>query len=717
MGFRCLYAQLVLNVTCFAVMLRQLIRSKTLLLLREAFTSLLPIVLVMNILVLLSGLTSLLESWGLAGASAISGDEVFRLYYFLIPLFLNIALSTLLAKEKELDQIGTVLIAMVCFFRVSGFLTVNAFDQLVSEHGSILTSVPSTIVAVALLHYFVQFPRLQLIKRRSDLSPLLKKTLNLLIPGLLTLLCFELVGQGLKSLWESGIFTLLAGALPRFSHLGDLQELILYKLISVITWLLGIHGEYSADGLFRLLNDIPVGESRGIRLKTLHDVFMNIGGSGSTFAIPLLLLLTQQRTQFKSIAQLSLPFALFNVNEILLFGLPIILNPVFVLPFLLAPFVNLIIALIMINLGAFTVSPAEIHWMSPPLYSAYVASGGSGWAVLTQMFCIGVDGLIYYPFLVFAKHQFKTPQYLLNLLGNDAYGFVSREIDRWEERRFITHQMGELSHMTEAQRVLRQLRGGQFLLYFQPKVDARSGKLVGVETLIRFQDAAGAILQPTFLPVLYQQGLSKTVDQKVVALVFAQVQQWRTEGLAFPPISINFDKDFLLDPPSVKAFIAQAQQQDIRFELEITEHTYTIEVNALASVIRQLRTVGHRISIDDFGTGYSSLTTLLSLEADIIKLDRKLVVAPRGEVQRGRVLLESSVKLCHDLGFTVVAEGVEDQAQLRLVQRCGVDVVQGYYTGKPMTPEQVSRLFPVEGEPESEKSLFPKERYPRRPLT
>ncbi len=698
-------------------MLRQPIRSETLLLLREAFTSLLPIVLVMSILVLLSGLTRLLESWGMVGVSAINGDEVSRLYYFLIPLFLNIALSTLLAKEKDLEQIGTVLIAMVCFFRLSGFLSINESAQLISYHSSILISIPSTLVSVRLLHYLAQFPRLRMVRRRSDLSPLLKKTLNLLLPGLLTVLCFELVGQGLKLIWASGILTELTRALPSFSKLGEIQEVILYKLISQLAWFMGLHGEHTAGGLFRLLNDIPVGEAHSYRLKTFHDVFMNIGGSGSTFVVPLLILFTQKSIQFKSIAQLSLPFSLFNVNEILLFGLPILLNPIFLVPFLMAPFVNMVIALIAINIGAFTINPAEISWMSPPLYSAYIASGGSGWAVLTHLLCIVVDGLIYAPFLLFAQRQYKLPLYLFNLFGEDVYGVFNKEIKRQEERLFIHQQMGQLDSMMTAQQVLRQLRGGQFLLYFQPKVEATSGHLVGLEALMRFQNIAGEILPPSFLPVLYEQGLSKVVDQKVVALVLEQVQLWRIEQLLVPPISINFDKEFLLDPQTVQTFIDQSRKQDICFDLEITEHTYTVELAALASVIRQLRAEGHRVSIDDFGAGYSSLTSLLSLEADEIKLDRKLVVAPRGEKERGRILLESSVQLCHDLGFLVVAEGVENLPQLNLVRDCGVDVVQGYYIGKPMPPEQVSRLFPHKDELEPMQSLFPKQPYPRRPLT
>jgi len=666
---------------------------KSVLLLREAFMSLLPIVLVMNILVLLSGLTGLLESWGVTGAANINGDELGRLYYFLIPLFVNLSLSTILAKEKELDQIGTLLIALVCFFRVTGFLNVSNDALLTSYQGTILTSIPCTWMTVRLLHYFSKFPRTRLIARQSDINPRLKRTLNLVVPGLLAVLCAEAIRLSIKLLMSAGLGAVVAQALPKFDQLNAVSEIVLFKAIALSTWFIGLHGEHSADGLFRLMNDIAVGDGYSIELKVFHNVFMNIGGSGATFVIPFLVLFSKRLTHFKSIAQLSVPFSFFNVNEILLFGLPILLNPIFLIPFLGVPFVNMAIALTSVKLGISPLPSADIHWMAPPLYSAYVATNGSIGAVITQLLCLVVDGFIYFPFLALAGRQYQAPLYLLKLFGEDAYGFINEEINHQQERLFMAKQRDIMRKMTSAQRVLKQLQGGQFVLYFQPKFDATTLNLVGLEALLRFQNHKGDILPPTFLPVLYQQGLSKVVDKKVVNLVFWQILRWRAIGLQVPPIAINFDKDFLLDSEAVQKLISRAQQHDIQFCIEITEHTYTIELTKLASVIQQFRAAGHRISIDDFGAGYSSLTSLLALDADEIKLDRKLVVPPETEARRGHILLASSIQLCHELGFSVVAEGVETPEQMALVQQCGADVVQGYYLGRPMASQQVSQLF------------------------
>ncbi|MEA5462397.1 EAL domain-containing protein [Leptothoe sp. PORK10 BA2] len=667
-----------------------------LLIVREAFTSLLPIVLAINILVLVSNFTSFLDRHNITALSIIDTDEINRLYFFLIPLFFNLSFSSLLAKEKDLDRIGATLVSMVCFFRASGFININDAAQITSQNGSILTSILCTVFSINGLYLFSKFRFLRLLKNSNNVSPRLKRSLNLSIPGLLTVLCIEVLANILRESLGTDTIAQLIQGLPKLSNLSQLQELILYKVLALSAWLFGLHGEYTADGLFRLIQDIPVGEPRGITLKTFHDVFMNIGGSGSTLVIPFIILWTKQTPKLKSIARLSIPFSLFNINEILLFGLPIILSPLLFLPFFLAPFVNMIIALIAISLGLFDITLTPyVHWMSPPFYSAYVASTCSIPAMVTQLICIAVDGLIYLPFIVLINRQYQTPSSLANFLKVDAYDFLYDEIDHYEERLFFSKQKSDLSSIEDAQETLRQLKGGTLILFFQPKFHAQTLEMVGMEALLRLQNRKGEFVSPTFLSGLYRQGLSKSVDIKVTDLVFEQSLKWQKLGLSVPTISMNFDKDFLLDQQAVEMFINRAREQNISFCIEITEHTYTVQLDALKSVIKKLRHSGHKISIDDFGAGYSSLTSLLTLDADEIKLDRKLVVPPEGELERGRILLKSSIQLCHDLGFYIVAEGVETSSQLKFLQECGVDTIQGYYLGKPMHPRQVVHLFPT----------------------
>ena len=228
---------------------------KVFLILRETFLSLLPIVLVMNILVILSELTNLLESSRLTSISIFNGNEIHRLYFFLIPLFVNLSLSNLLAKEKSFDSISTTLIAMVCFFRASGFLRIDNSNQLVSSNGSIFTSILCTWIAIALLQYFSKISQFRLIRDQGNINPRLRNTLNLMLPALLTVFSFEAIGQILKFIANIDI------NLIQLRPISAIQELILYKLISLFTWYFGLHGEHSAEGIFRLLNNIPLNAS------------------------------------------------------------------------------------------------------------------------------------------------------------------------------------------------------------------------------------------------------------------------------------------------------------------------------------------------------------------------------------------------------------------------------------------------------------------------
>ncbi len=669
------------------------IQFKALLILRETFLSLLPAVLIVNCLVVLYGLTTLLASWGIP-VPHIDRDAFSRLSNFLMPLFASLSLSTLLAKEKNLDQTGTLLISLICFFRGSGFLTISQSAQIVSYHGSILTSIPLTWMAVWLLQYFSTKPRLRFISEqdqyRTNLSPRLADTLNLIGPGFLTVLCVELFRQGVSLLAYINPVEQLA--LP-LSPMGSIPELILFQLISLCAWFVGLHGEHSASGIFRFLYNTPSSETMFFQLQTFYIVFVPIGGAGATLPIPFIILWSKRLYRFKAIAQLSLFFALFNINEMLLFGLPIILNPIFLIPFISTAFVNTIIALSAIHFGLFSIDPAYIHWMLPPLYKSYVASHGSPLAVLTEFSCIVVDGCIYYPFLIAAAQQYEAAASLSNLFSKHNQNFLPEAINQRQETAFLIRQSNAMKRVVTSQKLLNHLSGGRFLLYFQPKVAASSLDIIGLEALLRFQDRKGKIHLPTFLPTLYRQGLSKSLDREVVDLIFQQLNHWRTADVTVPTIALNFDKDFLLDTAAIKAFIQRSQAHNVRFCIEITEHTYVAEIKALASVVYQLRAAGHRISIDDFGTGYSSLTSLVSLAADEVKLDRALAVPPTREVERGTLLLRASVQLCHNLGFSVVAEGIETQSQLQLAQSCGVDVVQGYYLGHPMNAQQISRLL------------------------
>ena len=218
-------------------MLKQLTRSQALMILREAFTALLPIVLVMNILVLIFWSADLFASWGWFNSSPIlHGEKITCLYHFLLPLFFSLSLSSLLAKEKRLNLIGVQLIAMICFFRVTHFVeTPNSEATQLFYKSSVLVSLISTWVSVRLLHYLSDIQVLHLVRPTDEISPRLRKTFELLLAALITVLTFELIGYYIPLLFKIPIFEKIATGLPHPKQMHELSALVLYKLVALTT--------------------------------------------------------------------------------------------------------------------------------------------------------------------------------------------------------------------------------------------------------------------------------------------------------------------------------------------------------------------------------------------------------------------------------------------------------------------------------------------------
>ena len=660
----------------------------------EAFLSLLPVALAINVLIMLFEFSHLFQDVAVGYTDILNGHELDFLYSFLLPLFFNLAFSNLLAKAKNLEPLSTSLIAMVCFFRGSGFLRVTDDSIFGADNGSIFTSIIFTWSAIKLLQYLTGIPKLKPFRTES-ISPLLAKNLNLLFPAILTILCFELLGTFLTTTITPQAAPILSKLLPDFSSLSDLQELILYKVIALGAWLVGMHGEKFSDGLLASVYGFPMLRSpngamlENLHIVNLHNVFMNIGGSGSTFVIPFLILKNKRLHPFHEIGQISTFFTLFNVNEVLLFGLPIALNPVFILPFCLAPLANMAITSFMVQQGLFSIDHVAVSWMTPPIYSAYLVSGGAPWAILTQIFCICMDGCIYWPFLILASRQRQAPSALKKLFSDENYGYLDRILDNKQEQLFTLQQTATLRKLTRTQQVTAQLKNSRLQVYYQPKVDAQTLEVSGFEAMLRLQNRQGHVYEPAFLPVLYRQGLSKFIDRRMIDLVFDHILHWRSLGFQVPPISLNLDRDFLCDPKVVQTLIQEAQKHHIMFTIEITENSYAMAVSAIQQAVQRLSAAGHYVAIDHFGTGYAALETLVNLAVHEVKLAQEIVVIPYNTRDKGRRLLEGTVQLCHSLGFKVSAEGIESLEHLKQAQNCGVDILQGGYFGMPISHEKM----------------------------
>jgi len=230
-------------------------------------------------------------------------------------------------------------------------------------------------------------------------------------------------------------------------------------------------------------------------------------------------------------------------------------------------------------------------------------------------------------------------------------------------------------------------------VHYQPKVDARTRAVSGVEALVRWDHPTRGLLLPeAFLRQAEDAGLMRELTDGVLGQSLDQVRRWWDNGRELS-VAVNLSASSLVDaelPQRVQAALLDRLLPAAALQLEITEGLFMGDQVRACSVLGELRQLGVRIAVDDFGTGYSSLGYLRDLPIDELKLDRSFVEPMTGDV-RAAAIVRSTIELAHTLGLTLVAEGVEDAAALDLLTRAGCDQVQGFFFAPPLPAADLER--------------------------
>jgi diguanylate cyclase (GGDEF)-like protein/PAS domain S-box-containing protein len=248
------------------------------------------------------------------------------------------------------------------------------------------------------------------------------------------------------------------------------------------------------------------------------------------------------------------------------------------------------------------------------------------------------------------------------------------------------------AHIEELSQIEAALDAGQFVLYYQPKVDMRRGEVIGLEALIRWQHPERGLLPPgEFLPLIENEPFSVQVGEWVIKRVLAQLSQWQSHGLRLA-VSVNISGYHLEQPQFIERLrTLLGDYPDIssnQLELEVLETAALQDILLVSEVIKSCRMLGVSFSLDDFGTGYSSLTYLKRLPADTLKIDQTFV-RDMLEDPEDLAIIEGIIGLSHAFHRQVIAEGVESLEHGALLLRLGCDLGQGYGIARPMPAEQV----------------------------
>lgn len=246
------------------------------------------------------------------------------------------------------------------------------------------------------------------------------------------------------------------------------------------------------------------------------------------------------------------------------------------------------------------------------------------------------------------------------------------------------------------------LARGEFRLYYQPIINLPTGRIVGVEALLRWMHPTrGCIAPQEFIPVAEQSGLIVQIGEWVLHEACRQMLEWRNSEQGGGPgeqellISINLSPKQLANPKLLSQVVKVVHEYGITpgsLQLEITESAAMSNIEEAISTLKELRQIGVKVALDDFGKGYSALSYLKLLPVDSLKLDHDFV---RGlnDNPEDNAIVEATVGMARALGLSVTAEGIETSEQLTILQNMGCRQGQGYYFAKPMPAQELGHLF------------------------
>jgi len=251
-----------------------------------------------------------------------------------------------------------------------------------------------------------------------------------------------------------------------------------------------------------------------------------------------------------------------------------------------------------------------------------------------------------------------------------------------------TYSTDRLALVAELRRAIDE---ADLALAYQPMIDLERGMIIGVEALLRWSHASqGPIGPDVFIPLAEHSGLIGRITTYVLEAAATQAQAWREAGLDLT-VSVNLSVRDLQRPGLAAAIGATLERHELpaaRLQLEITEGSVMDQPDRALATLQELAGVGVGLSVDDFGTGYSSLAYLQRLPVNELKIDRSFVLGLAGSSSDGEIV-RSTVGLGHNLGLSIVAEGVEDERSLAFLRDVGCDIAQGFFIARPMPADAV----------------------------
>lgn len=642
--------------------------------------------------------------WALVfdGITDVSGE--------VISIALVVTIShTLLSGETvrniaPITPVISTVVSLMSFFAISFDLS-GEWMMFSMGYEAIFIAILTGILSTKLFVFFYRQMKKRFGYVRLDADPVLPQVILAIVPAIITVLLF----YSMRLVIEKAGFTSSSELLYRLIYkLFDLTadsffELIILIIMVQVLWFFGIHGNMALLPVFdKLLPSLPenvtkllVSASETVQadslIKTFVDVFALIGGSGATLCLLIAIFITARRTNTVGLAKISLLPALFNINEIVIFGMPIILNPIMFVPFLLSPVVMLLTSYLAISLGLVPRVSMHVIWSAPPLINAYLACGSIR-GILLQLFNIVVGTLIYIPFIKLHEREIKanlnlTYEKLLHLLREKQYGTKISLMQRNDSLGYLAIKL--------AKDIEGAIKNDEFTLEYQPLIDDKAG-IIGFEALLRWTHKIFGRVPPLVVTTIAEEaGSMNDLGRWVIRNACRQLAEWNKQGLRAIRMSINISPTQMQDTTLADTLKQCINEYGVRasdIELEITENIVMDLDTETKLNIDTLKTHGIKLAMDDFGMGYTSLLYIRHCNIDTIKIDGSITRDILKD-KNCQDIVSSMVYLCNSMNIKVIAEYVEETPQYELLKSLGCSEYQGFLFSPPLPPEEAIKYI------------------------
>lgn len=629
-------------------------------------------------------------------------DGSFNMYSLLLVVCISYTFASEYC-EKIKSNVPPILVSAVslCSFAAIIGISKNGFD--ISSFG-----VAGTFIALLVTYLssslfirlsVIRFPRMKSYTDGADST--FQYAMAAIFPAAVTILFFALIDQALVEFFGINdvqiILTQSMGRIFQSIHSPFLSSVLFIFLVQIF-WFFGIHGsnvlEQVAKNLFSsamISNQVSLysgQEPTHIFTRTFLDSFTLMGGCGASLCLVFAILFIGKHRNIRKHAKISFIPVLFNVNELIVFGMPIVLNPIYLIPFIFVPLLLVTTTYIAMLLGLVPYTCHPVEWTTPIVLSGYLSTGSIRGSLL-QIFNLILGTLCYVPFV--KADELVTNRRLMNSLDQMIMAYKQMEVQGKKSTLLSRHdEIGNIARFLTAD-LEGALAGNSLQMYYQPQVDFQ-GKIFGMEALLRWSYGNyGNIYAPLTIALAEESRLIDHLGYHILDRACADLKRLNQLGYLDLTMAINISAVQLENDRLVKDVEEVIQKHQIKPEkvkLEVTEQVALSGSNKMLSNIKQIKELGIKLVLDDFGMGHNSLIYLKEYEFDAIKLDGSLI---RELIHNNNCknIVSSIVSLGKALNYSVIAEYVEDEEQRQILYRLGCDQYQGYLYSKALPYEEI----------------------------